>query len=145
MTYQLIRGSFEDLTATALQAAGLPVGSIYFDNYGETPKDASKPYAVISLSFGSTIEDVVGCEGSENLNGPLQCNVYTPKDQASVDGEAICLSVLRAWNAVNRHGHDPAPLLSMHTRSIDGPTTIAPDERPHHVNVISCIFSARAA
>jgi hypothetical protein len=145
MTFQDVRGYFEKACYSALMTAGVPAADISFDNYGETAAPADRPYAVVALSFGNSVEDTLSCEGLENLRGSLQVNVYTPKQKGSKSGEEIALAVLKAWNTINRHGTSHAPLIRATCRDINGPTTIAPDQRPHHVNVVSCAFSARAA
>jgi len=145
VSYQPVRGLYQKLTHDALVAAGVPAANINFDNYGETAAPADQSYALIAMNFGSSIEDVVGCEGMENLLGTLQVNIYTPKQTGSKPGEDIGLAVIKAWNGMNKRTYDPTPLLSAHTLGIEGPITIAPDQRPHHVNVVSCSFRARVA
>ena len=133
MTFQDVRGYFEQACHLALVTAGVADADISFDNWGETAAPADRSYAVVALSFGNSVEDTLSCEGLENLRGSLQVNIYTPKQKGSKLGEDIALAVLKAWNTINKHG------------TSHGPTTIAPDQRPHHVNVISCAFTARAA
>ena len=145
MTYQGVRGYFEEACYKALMAAGVADADISFDNWGETAAPADRPYAVVALSFGNSVEDTLSCEGLENLRGSLQVNVYTPKQKGSKPGEDIALAVLKAWGTINKHGTSHAPLLRATCRNISGPTTIAPDQRPHHVNVVSCAFTARVA
>ena len=145
MSYQPVRGFFQKLTYEALIAAGVNADNIFFDNYGETEPDGSKSWALVAMSFTDTVEDVVGCEGIESLQGSLQCNIYTPKQTGSKPGEDICLEVAKAWNQLNRKAAPHAGLDQAGTRNLNGPQTLAPDQRPHHVNVISCAWRARVA
>ena len=142
-TYQDVRGYFEKACYTALTTAGIPAADISFDNYGETAAPADRPYAIVALSFGNTVEDTLSCEGLERLRGSLQVNIYTPKQKGSKPGEDIALAVLKAWNAINATKTFTAPLLNAACHNIEGPATLAPDQRPHHVNVVSCAFKAR--
>ena len=143
--YQDVRGLFEKTTYDALRAAGIAADAVFFDNFGETPPGPDVSYALVSLTFDSTVQDVIGCEGLEDLRGTLQCNVYTPKKQGSKPGEDICLEVVQGWLALNRRSTvHPSGIGEAVVRNLDGPRTIAPDARPHHVNVISCAFYARA-
>jgi len=143
MSYQPVRGLYQKRTYDALVAAGVGTDHVYFDNYGETPPDASQTYALVSLTFGATVEDNIGCEGSERLRGTLQVNLYVPKQQGSKPGEDIALEVIKAWNGMNKRTFDPTPLLSAHTISMEGPLTLGPTPQPHHAVVCSCSFIAR--
>ena len=145
MTYQDVRGYFEKACHTAIKSAGVAAADISFDNYGETAAPADRPYAVVALSFGGTVDNTVSCEGLERLRGSLQVNVYTPKQKGSKPGEDIAMAVLKAWNAINSTKTFTAPLLNAACLNIEGPSTVAPDQRPHHVNVVSCAFVARVA
>ena len=145
MTYQTVRGFFESDVYAALTAAGIDPGSIFWDNVGETPAK-SGPYATVNFSFGTTVTDTTSCEGLEDLRGQLSVNVYTPKNQGSKAGEDICLEVAKSWQELNKERSAPGdPLQRVCVRNVEGPITIAPDERPHHVNNISCSWMARAA
>ena len=143
-TYQDVRGYFEEACHLALVAAGVAEADISYDNWGETAAPADRSYAVVALSFGNTVEDTLGCEGAERLRGSLQVNIYTPKQKGSKPGETIALAVLKAWGTINKHGTSHAPLIHAKCRNIEGPATVAPDQRPHHVNVVSCAFEAQA-
>ena len=143
-SFQDVRGYFENQCFVALQAGGIAAGDIAFDNYLETPAPADRSYAIVSLTFGQTVTDTIGCEGADNLLGTLQCNIYTPKQQGSVAGETAALEVLKAWTAINKHGTNHTPLAHAACRGIEGPITIAPDQRPHHANVVSCTIIATA-
>ena len=145
MSYQDVRGKFQKVTHDALVAAGVPAANISFDNWGESAAPADQTYALIFLSFGATIGDVVGCEGMEHIVGSLQVNLYTPKQAGSKPGEDICQSVISEWCKMNHYAYDVTPLLSARTFGIEGPTTLNPDQRPHHANVLSCSFRARVA
>ena len=145
MTYQNVRGYFEQACYTALTTAGVAAADISFDNYGETAAPADRPYAIVALSFGGTVEDTLSCEGLERLRGSLQVNIYTPKQKGSKPGEDISLEVIKAWNAINATKTFTAPLLNAACHNIEGPATLAPDQRPHSVNVVSCAFKARVS
>ena len=146
MSFQPIRGAFEKATYDALRTAGVGADAVFFDNFGETPPGPDVSYALVSLTFDDTVQDVVGCKGVEDLRGTLQCNVYTPKKRGSKPGEDICLEVIKGWLAINqRTTAHPTGVEQAAVRNLDGPRTIAPDARPHHVNVISCAFLARAS
>ena len=145
MTYQDVRGYFEKACHTAIQSAGVAAADISFDNYGETAAPADRPYAIVALSFGGTVDNTLSCEGLERLRGSLQVNVYTPKQQGSKPGEDIAMAVLKAWSVINSTKAFTAPLLNAACLNIEGPSTVAPDQRPHHVNVVSCAFVARVA
>ena len=145
MSYQNVRGYFEQACYTALTTAGVAAADISFDNYGETAAPADRPYAIVALSFGGTVEDTLSCEGLERLRGSLQVNIYTPKQKGSKPGEDISLEVIKAWNAINATKTFTAPLLNAACHYIEGPATLAPDQRPHSVNVVSCAFKARVS
>ena len=144
MTFQTVRGYFEKVTFDGLRL-GMSAADIHFDNFGETAAPADRDYAIVSLTFGSSIEDVIGCEGKEALIGTLQVNLYTVKQKGSVRGEELALEVIKAWGAINKRGANHTPLIHAKCLNIEGPITIAPDQRPHHVNVVSCSFRATAA
>ena len=142
--YQNVRGYFEQLTYQALLTGGIAAADIHFDNFGETAAPSDRSYAVVSLSFGQGVEDVLSCEGLERLRGTINCVVYTPKQQGSKPGEDICLEVIKAWNGVNKRSTVfTAPLLEAACQNIDGPQSLAPDQRPHHANVTTCGWRAR--
>ena len=141
MTFQQIRGLFESVTAEALVLGGIPMERICFDGVAETPPDSATPYAVVSLSFDQTATETVGC-AVEAIKGSLMCNIYTPKNRGSRPGEDIAAEVLRSWVALNlaRQTADRPRV-----QNIEGPRTLAPDARPHHVHALSCSFTAKAA
>ncbi len=140
MSFQQVRGAFESATAEALVLAGISPEQICFDNTAETPPDAATNYAVVALSFDRTAIDVVSCS-TELIRGSLMVNVYTPKQQGSRPGEDVAAEVLRAWAGLNTAPQTPT---RPRVQNIDGPRTIAPDQRPHHCHTISCSFTARA-
>ena len=145
MTFQAVRGSFEKLCYDALVAAGVAAADISFDNFQETQAPSDRSYAVVTVSFATGVIDTVACQGQERLNGNMQVNINTPKQQGSKPAEDIALSVLKAWNDLNVHGKDHAPLLSAATKNINGPQALAPTQKPHHTVVISCAWTARVA
>ena len=145
MSFQIVRGFFESDVYAALTTAGIAGVSIYFDNVGETPP-TSGVYATVNFSFSTPVVDTVSCEGLENLRGSLSVNIYTPKNQGSKAGEDVCLAVMQSWQEINKEkGQVGDPLQMTCTRDIEGPFTIAPDSRPHHVNNVSCTWMARVA
>ena len=143
-TFQDIRGLLEARAMQDLRAAGIAPNKIFFDNVGETPGASNESYAVVSLSFTNTIIDTVYCEGIEDLRGSIQVNVYTPKNLGSVPGENICSEVIKGWQEINKWRPQPTdPLQQACIRNIEGPTTLAPTDRPHAVHVISATWMAR--
>ena len=146
MSFQIVRGAFEANIFTALTVdAGLDPANVFFDNFGETPP-ASGVFATVNFSFSTPVVDTVSCEGLENLQGSLSVNVYTPKNQGSKAGEDVCLAVMNGWQALNQtKAIAGEQLQKVCTRDIEGPFTIAPDSRPHHVNNVSCTWMARVA
>jgi len=211
-TFQDVRGIFESKALESLTTAGVASKFCFFDNVGETPGKSDETYAVVSMSFTDTVQDTVFCAGIEDLRGSLQCSVYTPRNEASVQGEEICLEVIKGWQDINRYrvqqltkpalpsyrnsliicplapyplhaswsdstatdqlgislcddesllagtaeydNADIQPRLSIvhppllqraAIRNIEGPITLAPDTRPHHVNVCSATWLARVA
>lgn len=145
MTFQDVRGTFQKLTADALIAGGIASTDISFDNWGETAGQADTSYAIMTMSFANGVIDTVACQGQERLNGNIQVNINTPKQQGAGPAEAIALEVLKAWNDLNINGKDHSPLLSASTRNIAGPLSLAPTDRPHHTVVVSCSWAARVA
>ena len=146
MTFQLIRGSLEARAKQDLDNAGIIESRIFFDNVGETPGKSDETYAVVSLSFTDTVQDTVACEGIEDLRGSIQVNVYTPRNEGSLQGEDLCLAVMKGWQEINKWRAQPTdPILQMCIRNIEGPTTLAPDTRPHAVHVVSATRICRSA
>ena len=145
MSYQTVRGYLELGAMNSLKAAGINDSRIFFDNVGESPGKADQMYAVVSLSFTNTIQDTVSnCGGIDSLTGSIQANIYTPRNEGSVPGESAALEVIKDWNNMNTWMAGPAdPVLSMSIRDIDGPITLAPDKRPHHVTVVSARWTMR--
>ena len=145
MTFQLVRGIFEARARQDLKTAGVLAGAIYFNNVGETPKAADKTYAKVSLSFANTVLDTVSCgEGVERLQGTINVEVFTPKNKGSQKGEDICLAVIKGWQEINKYRSTATDAIaSTSIRQIQGPITINPDQKPHHLNVVSAVFAAR--
>lgn len=145
-SFQDVRGFFEAQAMADLKTAGIADNLIFFDNIGETPGRADQSYAVVSLSFTDTVADTVACEGLEDLRGSIQINCYTPKNQGSKPGEDICAQVMKGWQVINTMRPDPAGTIKQACiRNIEGPQTIAPDQRPHSVHVCNATWMARAA
>ena len=145
-TFQDVRGIFEARAMQDLKTAGLAPSRIFFDGIGETPGKADDSYAVVSFSFTDTMQDTVACKSIEDLRGSIQINVYTPRNQGSVQGEEICREVMCGWQEINEWRAQPGDSIQQaNIRNIEGPITLAPDTRPHHVNVISATWRARPA
>jgi hypothetical protein len=140
-SFQQVRGVFESVTAEALVLGGIAPELVFFDGVQETPPDSATPYAVISLSFEQSAVETVGC-AMEAIGGSLLCNIYTPKQRGSRPGEDIAAEVLRAWVGLNRAMQTPS---NAKVQGLEGPRTIASDQRPHHVHNVSCSFTARAS
>ena len=146
MSYQDCRGFFEKTIHDALVTGGIATDKVFFDNYGETPPGADTDYAIISLSFTDTVADVLGCEGQETLQGSILVNVYTKKQRASKPGEDICGEVIKGLLQVNKQRPSTLqPLMSKRVFNMNGPQTLASNERPHHAHVVTCNFRARVA
>ena len=144
-TYQTVRGYLEAGAMQSLKNAGIDDSRIFYDNVGDSPGKADQMYAVISLSFTNTIQDTVSnCGGIESLTGSIQVNIYTPRNEGSVPGETAALEVIKSWNNANTWMAQPGdPILSMSIRDIDGPISLAPTARPHHVTVVSARWTMR--
>ena len=144
-TYQTVRGYLELGAMQSLKNAGISDELIFYDNVGESPGKANQMYAVISISFTDTIQDTVSnCGGIESLTGSIQINISTPRNEGSVPGETAALEVIKSWNNANRWMASPGdPILSMSIRDIDGPISLAPTARPHHVTVVSARWTMR--
>ena len=144
-TYQTVRGYLEAGAMQSLKNAGIDDSRIFYDNVGESPGKANQMYAVISISFTDTIQDTVSnCGGIESLTGSIQVNISTPRNEGSVPGETAALEIIKSWNNANRWMASPGdPILSMSIRDIDGPISLAPTARPHHVTVVSARWTMR--
>jgi hypothetical protein len=144
-SFQNVRGAMAKLTSDALTAGGIPFADQHWDNVGETPtKDAAGRYAVINISFPSTIIETIGCEGMEQILGSCNVLVYTPKREGMKPAEDLVQKVLKEWVRVNRALVNEGGVY-LRTRNISGPNALAPDQRPHQVVALSCAFTARPA
>jgi hypothetical protein len=148
-SFQDVRGAMALLVSDALFSVGVLLEHQVFDNTVETPpSDPAGTYATISISFPQVTVDTIGCEGADLIVGTCNVLLYTPKQQGMKPAEDKLLVVLREWRRVNVAG----TLLPnaagdfkvrLATRNINGPSALAPDERPHSVVSLSCAFSAR--
>ena len=146
MSFQFVRGIFEARAMQDLKAAGVAPSRIFFDGIGETPGKSDEVYARVSLSFANTVQDTVSCEGLESLRGSISINIYTPKNRGSKPGEDIACEVMKGWQEINKWKPQPGdPVLSAAIRNIEGPITIAPDQRPHTVHNVNCMWLCRPA
>jgi hypothetical protein len=143
MSFQQVRGAMAKLTSDALIAAGVPLADQVFDNTLETPpKDPAGTYAALNLSFPQVVAETIGCDGADLIVGSANLLLYTPKRHGMKSAEDICQAVLKEWVRVNKATVNESG-VHLRTRSINGPSALAPDERPHQVTSLSCAFSAR--
>jgi hypothetical protein len=143
VSFQQIRGAMAKLTSDALVVAGVPLTSQVFDNTAETPpKDPAGTYAVLNLSFPQAVMETIGCDGADQIIGSANLLLYSPKRQGMKPAEDICQVVLKEWVRVNRATVNEGG-VHLRTRNINGPSVLAPDERPHSVVSLSCAFTAR--
>ena len=146
MTFQVVRGLYEQRIFDVLTAAGIDKDRVFFSNVGETPGKSDEDYAVVSLSFAGTVIDTVNCEGVENIKGSLNVEVYTKKNKGSGSGENYCLEVMKDWQAINAWRPAPADSVKQACiRNVLGPITIEPSTKPHHLNVVSAVFMCRVS
>ena len=146
-SFQTVRGVFETQIRQDLLTAGVTADAIFFDNVGETPKPSDESYAVVSMGFVQTVQDVFpGDGGLETLQGTLNVVVYTPKNRGSKPGEDIICEVMKGFQTINRSmSQSGDPVMSANVRNIQGPITVESGERPHHVNTCSGVFTARVS
>ncbi len=144
-TYQDVRGYLELGAMQSLKNAGIDDELIFFDNVGSTPGKADQSYAVVSLSFTDTIQDTISnCGGIESLTGSILVSIHTPRNVGSVPGESAALEVIKDWNGFNQWMASPGdPVRSVSIREIDGPISLAPTAKPHHVTVVSATWTMR--
>jgi hypothetical protein len=142
-SFQDVRGAMQKLTSDALTAAGVPFAQHCFDNTVETPPaDPAGTYAVLNLSFPQVVTETIGCEGADRIIGSANLLLYSPKRQGMKPAEDICQAVLKEWVRVNKAAVNYQG-VHLRTRNINGPSVLAPDERPHQVVSLSCAFTAR--
>jgi hypothetical protein len=143
MSIQDVRGAIAKLTSDALVAAGIPFADQHWDNVGETPgKDAAGTYAVINISVPQLTEETIGCEGVDAILGSVNVLLYTPKGQGMKPAEDALLTVTKAWIAENAK-RGSTTTTTLRVRNINGPSGLAPDQRPHQVTSLSAAFTAR--
>jgi hypothetical protein len=143
MSFQQIRGAMAKLTSDALVVAGVPLADQVFDNTVETPpKDPAGTYAVLNLSFPQVAVEAIGCDGADLIVGSANLLLYTPKRQGMKPAEDVMQAVLKEWVRVNKATVNEGG-VHLRTRNINGPSALAPDERPHSVVSLSCAFTAR--
>ena len=138
--FQDVRGRLEAVTRDALATGGIE--RVIFDNTIETPP--ALPYAIMTVSFGSTIARSRGCV-ADNLVGSLVVTIATGKQQGSSAGEDAAQAVLQAWGQLNCNFSDT---VRLRTYNHDGPTTFSAsnqrDERTAtHLHTLNCGFTAR--
>ena len=145
MSFQQIRGAMAKLTSDALVVDGTPPVPVpcVFDNTFETPPaDPAGTYAVINISFPQVVTETIGCEGADLIVGSCNVLLYTPKRQGMKPAEDLMQKVLKEWVRVNKAAVNYQG-VHLRTRNINGPSVLAPDERPHSVVSLSCAFTAR--
>jgi hypothetical protein len=149
-SFQDVRGAMAKLTSKALEAAKVTLANQAFDNTLETPpKDAAGTYAVVSISFPSTVIEDIGCEGVEHIIGSCNVVLYTPKRAGMLPAETIMQAVIKEWVRVNKALVNEGG-VHLKTRNLSGPNalgggTIDEARRPHQVTQLSCAFTARPA
>jgi hypothetical protein len=133
-TLQTIRGRIEDVTAAALQAAGV---APTFDNVQEDPPPL--PWASITVSFGGSIATSLGCV-ADQVAGTVTVQIHSRKRLGSRQGEDAAFAVLQAWGGLNR---ERGGAVRVRTTGHQGPLTVAPGADAEHRHRLSCSFSAR--
>lgn len=133
-SFQTIRGRIEQVTAAALQSAGIPL--VTFDNVQENRPPL--PWAAVSISFAGTIALSLGCT-ADKIEGSVIVTVATEKRRGSRAGEDALLAVLRSWASLNA---DFASPIRLRTRNHFGPVTLPPGTDPHHIHTLNCGFTA---
>jgi hypothetical protein len=143
MSFQDIRGALEQNTLDALTSAGVTATDVFFDGVGLSRPAADSTWAQVSISFTDIKQDLIGCDGGEDIRGTVQCNIYTPEDQGSRAGEDIAAAVLKAWSATLKW--DAATRTRIRCRNLEGPRRInTPTNEPHTCHVISAAFNGTA-
>lgn len=145
--FQDVRGKLEITTRDALIAAGIE--RVVFDNTEETPPRL--PYAIVTVSFGRTIEPSLGCV-ADHLQGSMAVGVYSRLGRGSTEAEDAVQSVLWAWGGLNKDFSDP---VRLRTYNHDGPVTFDPGglsqlvrglgTAPSSIHTVNCGFTARVA
>lgn len=126
------------LLEVAIADALGPVAVVY-DNTFESPPPL--PYAKATISYDSQSEDALGGDSAGFVTGVFQVNIHTEKMTGSGQAEALGEQVLDAMRGLVT---TPAvgPGWRVVARSLEGPTTLAPDDRAAHVVVVGGAFSA---
>lgn len=149
MTYQLIRGAIEMVTALELNNAG--VTYVFYDNVPYTQPGADETYAEIALSFTDVKHDTVGCCGNDDVGGNVTVYINTPTGKGARAGEDIALEVLKVWAIT---GAFDGYLMNGHVRmrNLDGPRLILAQSatgrnssQSHAQHVISAAFRGQLA
>jgi hypothetical protein len=143
MSYQLIRGAIEMVTALELNNAG--AGYVFYDNVPYTQPGADETFAEINLTFADVKRDVIGCCGNDDVGGTVTVIVSTPVGKGARPGEDIALEVLKVWAITGafdgylQNGH-------VRMRNLDGPRLINGDaSSTHQQHTISAAFRGRLA
>ena len=143
MSYQLIRGAIEMVTALELNNAG--AGYVFYDNVPYTQPSADETYAEIAVNFTDVKQDTIGCCGNDDVGGTVSVFINTPVGKGARPGEDIALEVLKVWAITGafdgylQNGH-------VRMRSLDGPRLINGDESAtHQQHTISAAFRGRLA
>jgi len=149
MSYQLIRGAIEMVTALELNNAG--AGYVFYDNVPYTQPGADETYAEIAVSFTDVKRDTVGCCGNDDVGGTIVVYIRTPAGKGARLGEDIALEVLKVWAITGafdgylQNGH-------VRMRNLDGPRLISAESatgkdasQSHALHTISASFRGRLA
>jgi hypothetical protein len=123
-------------SSVAVSAGGLPV---VYDNTYETPPPV--PYLRMSMSLDSSAGDGLGGDTATHALGVIQVNIYTPKMTGSRLGEEVAEAILAGWRTLAATP-SAGPGWRVVPRSLEGPQSLAPDQREAHVVVVGAAFSA---
>lgn len=131
MSYQKIRGPIEKMITDALVDAGLTTDYIFYDNVQYKQPDASKDYAVISLSFETPFVPTLMC-GKDDIRGVVLVEIWTRANIGAATGESYGLEVLKKFCSQNSaqygSGEDRIRFLGP-----DGPRLIAGEDAASHL------------
>ena len=138
MSYQALRGVYEQLVITAL--APVPV---YVNNQLIDDQDADDEFGFVRVNFGLTSELTVGCSPMEFLRGSLVCEVYTKKGEGPARGLELITPVVRQLCALNGVKAAAGQATVARVGQIVGPSQTALEGRPYHLTRLSVPIHGR--
>ena len=138
MSYQALRGVYEQLVITAL--APVPV---YVDNQFVGDLDAEDEFGLVRVNFGLTSELTVGCGPLEFLRGSLVCEVYTKKGTGPGRGLELITPVARELCALNGVKATAGQTTVARVGQLVGPSQTALEGRPYHLTRLSAAIHGR--